>query len=72
MSKLILVLRESYFWGKTMTWLVEDGLEEATGAISVGAIRYDHDKSLWENLGGNTQTRPRKHSLLGAFFYDHN
>ncbi|MCW1909001.1 hypothetical protein N7X57_00770 [Lactiplantibacillus paraplantarum] len=51
-----------------MTWLVEDGLEEATEAISVGAIRYDHDKSLWENLGGNTQTRPRKHSLLGAFF----
>lgn len=48
MSKLILVLRESYFWCKTMTWLVEDGLEEATGAISVGAIRYDHDKSLWE------------------------
>ncbi|ERO41920.1 MULTISPECIES: hypothetical protein [Lactiplantibacillus] len=32
MSKLILVLRESYFWCKTMTWLVEDGLEEATGA----------------------------------------
>ena len=55
-----------------MTWLVEDGLEEATETISVGAIRYDHDKSQWENLGGNTQTRPRKHSLLGAFFRSEN